>query len=67
VKFIPTGGINPGNLMDYLRFEPVLACGGTWIAGSSQISEGKFDEILENTQKAVRIAACVRSGLQNGQ
>jgi len=63
VRFIPTGGIHPGNLSEYLNFAPVLACGGTWLAKPSLILEGKFDEILINTIEAVRIAAvCGRPG-----
>jgi 2-dehydro-3-deoxyphosphogluconate aldolase/(4S)-4-hydroxy-2-oxoglutarate aldolase len=68
VKFIPTGGIHPGNLADYLSFPSVLACGGTWLAKSSLISEGKFDEILANIKEAVKIAAeCGRPGLQGSR
>lgn len=61
VEFIPTGGINPKNLADYLRFPKVLACGGTWIAQSSLISEGRFDDILRNTKEAVEIATSCRN------
>lgn len=55
VKFAPTGGINPANLLEYLQFPKVLACGGTWIAKSALISEGKFDEIVHNAREAVEI------------
>ncbi len=55
VEFIPTGGINLQNLAEYLRFPKVVACGGTWIAKSVLISEGKFDDILRNTREAVEI------------
>jgi 2-dehydro-3-deoxyphosphogluconate aldolase/(4S)-4-hydroxy-2-oxoglutarate aldolase len=55
VKFIPTGGIGPGNLVDYLKFPKTLACGGTWIAKSNLISEGKFDLILSNAKEAVEL------------
>jgi len=55
VKFIPTGGISPDNLLEYLQFPKVLACGGTWVAQSSLISEGKFDEIVKNAREAVAI------------
>ena len=55
VKFIPTGGISPDNLLDYLQFPKVLACGGTWIAKSALISEGKFDEIINNAREAAGI------------
>lgn len=55
VKFIPTAGINTQNLSDYLNFPKVMACGGTWIASSSLILAGGFDEILKNTREAVKI------------
>ena len=55
VKFIPTGGISPDNLLEYLQFSKVLACGGTWVAKSSLISDGKFDEIAQNAREAVEI------------
>jgi 2-dehydro-3-deoxyphosphogluconate aldolase/(4S)-4-hydroxy-2-oxoglutarate aldolase len=54
-KFIPTGGISPANLAEYLQFPKVLACGGTWVAKSDLISEGKFDEIVQNAREAVKI------------
>lgn len=55
IKFIPTGGISPDNLLEYLQFPKVIACGGTWIAKSALISEGKFDEIMNNAREAVEI------------
>ena len=60
VRFIPTGGINPRNLPEYLAFPKVLACGGTWIARSASISAGRFDEILKNVREAVEIVARCR-------
>jgi 2-dehydro-3-deoxyphosphogluconate aldolase / (4S)-4-hydroxy-2-oxoglutarate aldolase len=53
VKFIPTGGINASNINDYLAFEKIVACGGSWMVKAELISEGKFDEIKELTQKAI--------------
>lgn len=55
VKFIPTGGISPNNLVDYLQFPKTLACGGTWVAKSNLISGGHFDQILSNTIEAVEL------------
>jgi 2-dehydro-3-deoxyphosphogluconate aldolase/(4S)-4-hydroxy-2-oxoglutarate aldolase len=53
VKFIPTGGVDPGNLKDYLGFNRVHAVGGTWIARDSAISAGKFDDIARLAREAV--------------
>jgi 2-dehydro-3-deoxyphosphogluconate aldolase/(4S)-4-hydroxy-2-oxoglutarate aldolase len=55
IKFIPTGGISPGNLVEYLQFPKTLACGGTWIAKSNLISGGHFDQILSSARAAVEL------------
>lgn len=53
VRFMPTGGINTGNLNDYLTCDKVLACGGSWMVKDSLITAGKFDEIERITREAV--------------
>ncbi|MHB9038006.1 MAG: bifunctional 4-hydroxy-2-oxoglutarate aldolase/2-dehydro-3-deoxy-phosphogluconate aldolase [Armatimonadota bacterium] len=53
LKFIPTGGVSTSNLNDYLSFNKILACGGTWIAKADAIKAGKFDEITKITSEAV--------------
>jgi 2-dehydro-3-deoxyphosphogluconate aldolase/(4S)-4-hydroxy-2-oxoglutarate aldolase len=55
VKFIPTGGINAGNVMTYLEHPKVAACGGSWMVKSAFISEGRFDEITRLTREAVNL------------
>jgi 2-dehydro-3-deoxyphosphogluconate aldolase/(4S)-4-hydroxy-2-oxoglutarate aldolase len=55
VEFIPTGGINPDNLYEYLTFAKVAACGGTWLAKAALISAGRFDDIVRNVQSALEI------------
>ncbi len=53
VQFMPTGGVDPGNLKDYLSFNRVHAVGGTWIAKEATIAAGKFDEITRLAREAV--------------
>lgn len=53
VRFMPTGGVNPNNLRDYLDFPKVIACGGTWMVKKDFITAGKFDEIAHHTSEAV--------------
>ncbi len=53
VKFMPTGGINAQNLNDYLAFDRVIACGGSWMVSDSLIKEGRFDEIAALTAQAM--------------
>lgn len=55
IKFIPTGGINPANLVSYLSLTNVTACGGSWMVKGDLISAGKFEEVTRLTAEAVRI------------
>jgi 2-dehydro-3-deoxyphosphogluconate aldolase/(4S)-4-hydroxy-2-oxoglutarate aldolase len=60
VKFIPTGGINQGNLADYLAQPSVHCCGGSWLVEADLISAGKFDEITQLTRDALSTVRTVR-------
>ena len=53
VKFMPTGGINAKNICDYLAFDKVLACGGSWMVPANLVAEDKFDEITCLAKDAV--------------
>ena len=57
LRFIPTGGIGPKNLTEYLTFPKVLAVGGTWIAKADLISAGRFGDITRLACRAVELAA----------
>jgi 2-dehydro-3-deoxyphosphogluconate aldolase/(4S)-4-hydroxy-2-oxoglutarate aldolase len=50
---MPTGGISLANLDAYLAFDPVVACGGSWIASQSPLNEGQCDQIRDNAAAAV--------------
>jgi len=43
--FMPTGGVSPANLGEYLATKGVIACGGTWIATKEDIADGKWELI----------------------
>jgi 2-dehydro-3-deoxyphosphogluconate aldolase/(4S)-4-hydroxy-2-oxoglutarate aldolase len=47
MKFMPTGGISEDNVLDYLAFDKIVACGGSWMM------KGTPDEIREKTKSAV--------------
>jgi len=53
IKFIPTGGINAGNIAKYIAFDRVLACGGSWMAGPDLINAGNFSAITALSREAV--------------
>lgn len=54
LKFMPTGGINAKNLLDYIMFDRIVACGGSWMVNSKLIDEGNFDEITRLTKEAIK-------------
>lgn len=60
VRFIPTGGVNTGNLSEYLAMDQVIAVGGTWIAKKDAISAKKWDAIRDNAREAVEIVRKLR-------
>jgi len=60
VQFIPTGGIKAHNLAEYLVLPNIVACGGSWMATGSMISEGKFDEITRLSREARAIVQRAR-------
>jgi 2-dehydro-3-deoxyphosphogluconate aldolase / (4S)-4-hydroxy-2-oxoglutarate aldolase len=55
VRFIPTGGIAPSNVRDYLAFDKVFACGGSWMVAKELITAGNFAEIARLTREAVAL------------
>jgi 2-dehydro-3-deoxyphosphogluconate aldolase/(4S)-4-hydroxy-2-oxoglutarate aldolase len=55
VRFLPTGGITPELLPNYLRLAPVFACGGSWMAPRELLVAGRFDAITCLIQDAKKI------------
>ena len=47
VEFMPTGGISPSNVQDYLALKSVVACGGSWMVPTAMIDNGDWQGIAE--------------------
>ncbi|NNC77722.1 MAG: bifunctional 4-hydroxy-2-oxoglutarate aldolase/2-dehydro-3-deoxy-phosphogluconate aldolase [Woeseiaceae bacterium] len=60
MKFMPTGGVSPGNLADFLSVPAVLACGGSWLTPADKIAAGDFDAVTALAAEAVAIARKAR-------
>ncbi|MCL2480690.1 MAG: bifunctional 4-hydroxy-2-oxoglutarate aldolase/2-dehydro-3-deoxy-phosphogluconate aldolase [Spirochaetaceae bacterium] len=61
VKFIPTGGINLGNIIKYLECKNVVACGGTWMVSPELIENENYDEVYRLSKEAVDVISQLRS------
>ena len=64
VRFIPTGGVTHATIGDWLAIRQVIAVGGTWIAKTEDIREGRFSDIARNARDAV---ATARQALEKRQ
>ncbi len=52
LKFMPTGGINLNNLNEYLTFDKILCCGGSWMVKGELVKAGEFEIIKNLTNEA---------------
>jgi len=61
VRFIPTGGITPDNLADYMRMPSVVAVGGSWMVKPEFIRSGNFGRVYQLTIDAVAQVTAIRA------
>lgn len=53
LRFMPTGGISKDNLIEYLNFPKVIACGGSWITKAAK--ENDFAAVKQEAENAVKL------------
>lgn len=57
IRFCPTGGVTPDNLLSFLRLPNVACVGGTWIAPSNLVRARAWDQITQLAAEARNIAS----------
>ncbi|MFX0022940.1 MAG: bifunctional 4-hydroxy-2-oxoglutarate aldolase/2-dehydro-3-deoxy-phosphogluconate aldolase [Candidatus Hermodarchaeota archaeon] len=55
MRFVPTGGINSENIIDYLTLNNVIACGGSWIVKKDLVASGKFEDITKLVKTTISL------------
>ena len=60
LRFMPTGGIGTQNLKDYLEFDKIICCGGSWMVKADLIKNGEFEKICKLTKDAKELAKSIR-------
>jgi 2-dehydro-3-deoxyphosphogluconate aldolase/(4S)-4-hydroxy-2-oxoglutarate aldolase len=45
IKFMPTGGVNAGNIKEYVDAPFIHAVGGSWVCPKADIAAGNWDKI----------------------
>lgn len=53
VRFVPTGGIDPANLTEYLGFDRVVAVGGSWMTPQDAVRRQDWNAIRALAEDAV--------------
>ncbi len=59
IRFCPTGGVTPDNLLSFLRLPNVACVGGTWIAPSNLVRARAWDQITQLAAEARAIASAL--------
>ena len=60
-RFMPTGGVNAGNLTEYLGDPAIIACGGTWMVKPQLFADGDFTEVERLTAETACLVRYVRA------
>lgn len=55
IDFMPTGGVKPHNVRDYLALPNVIAAGGTWLANTDEMARGDWGAIEAKVAEAVSL------------
>lgn len=55
-RFMPTGGVSAENLLDYLRLDSVIACGGSWMVSPKLYADGDYSRVEIAAREAVQLA-----------
>ncbi|WP_419844076.1 bifunctional 4-hydroxy-2-oxoglutarate aldolase/2-dehydro-3-deoxy-phosphogluconate aldolase [Actinobacillus pleuropneumoniae] len=55
LQIMPTGGISPSNIKDYLAIPNIVACGGSWFVEKSLIQAKNWDEIGRLVREAIAL------------
>jgi len=53
VRFIPTGGVNAGNIAAYLSVPSVVAVGGTWMVAPDLLAAKDWAAVTVLSRKAL--------------
>ena len=56
MRFVPTGGVTPGNMAEYLGLSCVLAVGGSWVVAPDLLASGNYAEVTRRASEAVSLA-----------
>ena len=57
LSFMPTGGVTPENLVDYMKLPNVACVGGTWLAKAEHIESEDWQGIADRCRGALELVS----------
>ena len=60
VRFMPTGGVKPTNVADYLAVPEIVCCGGTWLVPEESLAAGDYAAIEKLAAEAAEQVRRIR-------
>lgn len=54
MRFMPTGGLNLSNLPQWLSYDKVFACGGSWLVKDAWLKDENWAAITQAAQETVK-------------
>ncbi len=54
IKYMPTGGITEKNINDYLSFDKIIACGGSYLVTNDLVKSGNYQGIVDICRKSIK-------------
>ena len=60
MAFVPTGGVGPGNLAEYLAVPAVGGVGGSWMCPREAVAAGDFVTVERLTREAVELVSRIK-------
>lgn len=64
ISFVPTGGINAQNIIEYFKCTNVLACGGSFMASEKMLMSGDIEGIVGLCNKFADVYLNERKNIQ---
>ncbi len=55
MRFCPTGGVSPGNLLQYLQQPNVAMVGGSWLTPAAALEQGRWQDITDLAAQATAL------------
>lgn len=55
IKFCPTGGVSPSNILDYLALPNVICVGGSWMVPNDLVKSGSWEQITSLCSEAISL------------